>query len=354
MTDALPFKTATAADAAAVRDLTRAAYARWVPLIGREPRPMGADYETAVREHRIDLFERDGGLAGLIEMAAKDDHLLIVNVAVAPERQGGRLGEALMAHAERVAAALGYSQTRLYTNKLMAANVRLYLRLGYRVDREEPIADGFAIHMSKPLSPGGAGSKLLFLPGAGASADFWRPVAQGMHPDRARRFFSWPGLGDEPPDPAVRGLEDLVGMVVAEMTEPCDLVAQSMGGLVAIKAALAAPGQVRRLVLTATSGGVPVRDLGGAAWNDNYRRNYPNAAPWITEAREDLSGRLHEIHAPTLLLWGGQDPISPLPVGERLCALMPNATLRVIAGGAHDLAQTHAAEIAPLIASHLR
>ena len=31
---------ATPRDAEAVRALTRAAYAKWVPLIGREPRPM--------------------------------------------------------------------------------------------------------------------------------------------------------------------------------------------------------------------------------------------------------------------------------------------------------------------------
>ena len=44
------------ADAAAVRELTRSAYAKWVPLIGREPMPMTADYERAVREHMVDLL----------------------------------------------------------------------------------------------------------------------------------------------------------------------------------------------------------------------------------------------------------------------------------------------------------
>ena len=38
-------------DAPAIRDLTRAAYAKWVPVIGREPKPMGADYDLAVRAH---------------------------------------------------------------------------------------------------------------------------------------------------------------------------------------------------------------------------------------------------------------------------------------------------------------
>lgn len=31
------------ADATAIRDIVRAAYAKWVPVIGREPLPMRAD-----------------------------------------------------------------------------------------------------------------------------------------------------------------------------------------------------------------------------------------------------------------------------------------------------------------------
>jgi len=47
---------ATPADATAVRDLTRAAYAKWVPVIGREPGPMNADYDLAIRDHMVDLL----------------------------------------------------------------------------------------------------------------------------------------------------------------------------------------------------------------------------------------------------------------------------------------------------------
>jgi hypothetical protein len=45
-----------AADASAIRELTREAYAKWVPLIGREPKPMTADYAEAIRDHRFDLL----------------------------------------------------------------------------------------------------------------------------------------------------------------------------------------------------------------------------------------------------------------------------------------------------------
>lgn len=75
---------AVAADAARIRALTRAAYAKWVVLIGREPLPMQADYERALREHAIDLLIVGGALAGLIETIVHPDHLWIENVAVAP------------------------------------------------------------------------------------------------------------------------------------------------------------------------------------------------------------------------------------------------------------------------------
>jgi len=148
----LELRRATPADARAVRALTRQAYAKWVPLIGREPMPMQADYERAVREHRIDLAYADGTLAGLIETVAEPDHLLIENVAVEPSCQGRGIGRALLAHAEGLAAALGHGEVRLYTNKAFARNVALYLKLGYRIDREETLAVGIAVHMSKALS----------------------------------------------------------------------------------------------------------------------------------------------------------------------------------------------------------
>lgn len=143
---------ATTADAAAVRELTRAAYAKWVPILGREPRPMTVDYDAALREHLIDMRHAGGEPVALIEMAPTADHLLIVNVAVVPAQQGRGHGRALMAHAEEVARSLNLSEVRLYTNALFAENLRLYSRLGYRVDREEQHPQfGVAVHMSKRL-----------------------------------------------------------------------------------------------------------------------------------------------------------------------------------------------------------
>jgi len=43
------------------------------------------------------------------------------------------------------------SLIRLHTNQRFAENIRLYLALGYRIDREEQSALGIMIHMSKPV-----------------------------------------------------------------------------------------------------------------------------------------------------------------------------------------------------------
>jgi ribosomal protein S18 acetylase RimI-like enzyme len=116
---------------------------------------MTADYAEAVRSHRIDLLHLAGVLAALIETIVEADHLLIENVAVSPAFQGRGLGRKLMAHAEQIAASLGHGETRLYTNKLFAENIELYRKLGYRIDREEVLAIGIAVHMSKPIRAAG-------------------------------------------------------------------------------------------------------------------------------------------------------------------------------------------------------
>jgi ribosomal protein S18 acetylase RimI-like enzyme len=144
---------ATPPDAAAVRDLTRAAYAKWVPVIGREPLPMTADYDVAVREHIVDMLHLDGKLAALIEMYPEADHLLIVNVAVLPAYQGRGYGRALLVHAEELARSLGLPELRLYTSVHLTENVKLYERAGYTVDREEEASPhlGVFVYMSKRL-----------------------------------------------------------------------------------------------------------------------------------------------------------------------------------------------------------
>ncbi len=195
---------------------------------------------------------------------------------------------------------------------------------------------------------------LVFLPGAGADSDFWRPLADLLPSEWRKTRLGWPGLGRQPADPAVNSFDDLVALVESHLgDEPADLLAQSMGGAVAMAVTLRNPGKVRRLVLTVTSGGVDVEGLGGSNWRLTYRRNNPATAHWITEARPDFTDRLAQVTQPVLLLWGDADPISPVAVGRRLEALLPNASLKVLPGGDHDLAHVRADEIAPWVLQHL-
>lgn len=196
-------------------------------------------------------------------------------------------------------------------------------------------------------------AKILFLPGAGGSSGFWKPVGDRLPAEWSKHYFGWPGLGDQPHDPAIKGVDDLVRLVTAQMDGPVDLVAQSMGGVIAARIALAQRALVRRLVLCVTSGGVDMAGFGASDWRQDYRKSFPNAAAWITSMGASLGVPVERIAAPTLLIWGDADTISPVAVGRHLEARLPNAHLEVVAGGGHDLAMTHCEAVAALIAQHL-
>lgn len=147
------WRQAEAADAGAIAALVRAAYARWVPVIGREPMPMRVDYAEALTRHRIDLIEASGVLVGLIETLQHPDHLWIENIAVDPGAQGRGHGRALLAHAETLARAAGCAELRLLTNAAFASNVALYQKCGYSIERSEPFhLGGTTLYLSKTLA----------------------------------------------------------------------------------------------------------------------------------------------------------------------------------------------------------
>ena len=116
---------------------------------------MVADYGAAIRDHLVDLLVLGGEVAALIEMRREADHLLIVNVAVCPAWQGKGYGRALLIHAEDTAGCFGVGEVRLYTNGRFADNLKLYGRMGYRVDREDVHPElGVTVYMSKRVLGG--------------------------------------------------------------------------------------------------------------------------------------------------------------------------------------------------------
>jgi len=195
--------------------------------------------------------------------------------------------------------------------------------------------------------------QMIFLPGASGNIHFWRPLAARLRHHGSPRFFGWPGFGETPPDPSVTGISDLVTRVTDEITSPVDLFAQSMGGIVAILAALEKPRLISHLVLSATSGGIDMTEFGATDWRTTFRELNPGVPRWFEDERWNLTERIPEIQIPVLLLWGDSDPISPVAVGRRLADLFPNAELHVLPGGTHDLAVERVDDLVPLVERHL-
>jgi ribosomal protein S18 acetylase RimI-like enzyme len=129
-------------DVVAVKAVVEAAYALYVPRIGREPAPMTADYESLVAGGEVWVGEIDGRVLGVVVIRASADVLELENVAVDPAVQGLGHGRALVSFAESHAHERGLAAVELYTNEAMTENVELYPRLGY-VETGRRMEDGY-------------------------------------------------------------------------------------------------------------------------------------------------------------------------------------------------------------------
>lgn len=205
-------------------------------------------------------------------------------------------------------------------------------------------------------------TQVFFLPGASGNTDFWKPVSAllaqapgGSLHHLLHHHIGWPGLGPTPPDPSVASVPALVDRLISDARPPAALVAQSMGCVVALLAALARPDLFTHLVLCAVSGGIDLKRHGASDWRPPHEAINPRDPLHLFAAYdEDLAPRLPSLRMPILLLWGDSDPISPVAVGEWLATVLPNAGLHTIRGGGHTFANTHSAEVALLIAHHLQ
>lgn len=196
-------------------------------------------------------------------------------------------------------------------------------------------------------------SKLFFLPGALGRTEFWHPVADLLTCPASKVHVAWPGFSGGPRDPGVRGIDDLVSRLLAQIDQPSALIAQSMGGVVAMLAALRKPELITHMVLSVTSGGLGAMTSDAEDWRPSVRAIDATLPDWFTSFHDDITPRLSTLPIPTLLVWGDADPISPVAVGRRLAALLPNAELHVVPGGDHSVACTFADLVAPLIDRHL-
>ena len=142
---------ATTDDAAALNALARAAYAIYVPVIGREPQPMATDWQTLFARQEIWIVDGPLGPLASLALEVEPDHIVIWSVAVLPAYQGKGLGRRLLEFAEARSRELRRPEIRLFTNAKMVRNIALYRSLGYAETRREELPDRVIVHMGKRI-----------------------------------------------------------------------------------------------------------------------------------------------------------------------------------------------------------
>jgi len=238
------------------------------------------------------------------------------------------------------------------------------------------------------------GETILFHHGIGACAEIWA----GWVPTLVDRYrlasFDMRGCGrSHIPDADFAWsldllVEDLFAVADAAGLKRFHLVGESIGGTVALAAALARPERLATLTVSngahlgASIEGVAAwrrqLDEGGVkAWSDAFMPNrfHDDALAaerwaWFAAQQEqwprasilnllgvltgtDLSGRLNEIRCPVLLLHPDGSPFIPVPVMAELHRLLPDAELNVIGRSRHGLPYSHATKCAALLRAFL-
>ena len=217
----------------------------------------------------------------------------------------------------------------------------------------------------RAVRAGAGDTTILLLHGFGESLTTWRAVFDPLAERHRVVAIDLPGLGaSAKPDvsyslPAMT--ERLSRFVDRWTSGPLVVVGQSMGGELAASLALDRPDRVKLLVLIAPAGyrvglsGIldpmtqakaktlgrylalrsfitPIHDPSwlaepdsAAGYDQTGDPEYARAAARVLEEFDftALRNRFHEIRQPTLLVWGGNDPVIPFAVGDTLSRLIP-------------------------------
>lgn len=194
---------------------------------------------------------------------------------------------------------------------------------------------------------------LIFLAGASGRTEFWSPLIQQIHQQYSKQIIAYPGFGSEPKHPSVNNFEELTDHVLAQINQESVVIAQSMGGIFAIFAAIQKPQLIKGLVLMATSGGLDLSPFYVADWRSEYQKEFTDYPDWFVHAQPRLDTEFSQIQQKTLLLWGDDDVVSPVAVGEFLKHKIRNAHLEIIPDGDHQFAFHYPLEVAEHIHQYL-
>ena len=149
----------------------------------------------------------------------------------------------------------------------------------------------------------------IFLPGASGNTEFWQPLMALLPEQDDKTVIAYPSFGGYGDHVDVNNFLDLQHYVLDQISQPSIIVAQSMGGIFAVQAALQKPEQVEALVLIATSGGIDLSSFNVADWRQDYQQTF-NVPDWFVQPQVYLDDLLYKIEYPVLLIWGDADPIA--------------------------------------------
>ena len=257
--------------------------------------------------------------------------------------------------------------------------------------------DGTRIHYEVTGKPGA--TPVLMIQGLGASKNAWNLQRIAM----ATRFriisFDNRGAGrsDKPivPFTLEQMAEDAIAVLDAAGIETAHVVGASMGGVISQIVTVKHPHRVRSLTLvctacrnhpwrqellqswakTAEEKGMIEVGKEAAQWvmsPRSFRRLVP-AFTWmgplaalrprhsfvsqihaILDTREDLVDQLSTITAPTMVIVGNQDILTPRGDSEEIAERIPNAELVVISGAAHGLMMEHSSTFNKILIEFLQ
>lgn len=211
------------------------------------------------------------------------------------------------------------------------------------------------------VTAGQGSPPIVFIHGMGTSAASWTECMAALA-DRHRVIavdLLGHGRSPVPDDPAEYTRDAALGdidQLLAELGEPAVLVGHSLGGYLALAHAATRPGVARAVVVINTGPGFRDPDK-REAWNERSRRNAHRFGVPVQAANLNLQedavvmDRLADIATPTLVLAGEMDRAEYIDAGRYLERKMPDAELRVIAGGGHSMHEhSHVAEVAAAVA----
>lgn len=210
------------------------------------------------------------------------------------------------------------------------------------------------------VAQAGSGLPVVFLHGLVGLNDHWEDVVRGVRHRARCVLLELPLLDLRGQDCSILGVEVLTTRFLERhVKEPAVLVGNSFGGHVALRVALSRPDLVRGLVLAGSSGLIEksmvgevqirpsrewLREKIGELFFDRSKmresdldrahaelsqRGGARAMVKLSRSarRNHLGSRMGQIKAPTLLIWGRQDIVTPPEAAEGFHSLIPDSRI---------------------------